>query len=47
MAALGVLIYTYRRLRAGWRAKNQLFTAEVLWYFVVGLWPIIYAVVYL
>jgi len=34
-------------LRAGWRAKNQLFAVEVLWYFVVGLWPLIYAVVYL
>ena len=47
VVALGALIYTYRRLRAGWRAKNELFTSEVLWYFVVGLWPIIYAVVYL
>lgn len=47
VAALGILIYAYRRLRAGWRAKNQLFTAEVLWYFVVGLWPIIFGVVYL
>ena len=47
VVALGVLIYTYRRLRAGWRAKYQLFAAEVFWYFVVGLWPIIYVVVYL
>ena len=47
VAALGFMIYTYSRLRAGWRAKNQLFAVEVLWYFVVGLWPLIYAVVYL
>ena len=47
IVALGILIYTYRRLRAGWRAKNQLFTAEVLWYFVVGIWPIVFGVVYL
>ena len=42
-----VLVYTWRRLRRGWLASSQLATAEVFWYFVVGLWPILYLVVYL
>jgi cytochrome c oxidase subunit III len=47
IAALGVLAYTWWRLRRGWLASSQLAAAEVFWYFVVGLWPILYAVVYL
>ena len=47
VAALGVLVYTWRRLRRGWLASSQLATAEVFWYFVVGLWPILYLLVYL
>jgi cytochrome c oxidase subunit 3 len=45
--ALGVLVQTWRRLRSGFLASSQLATAEVFWYFVVGLWPILYGVVYL
>jgi cytochrome c oxidase subunit 3 len=47
VAALGVLIWAWWRLERGWRAESQLQTAQVFWYFVVGLWPILYAVVYL
>ena len=47
VAALGVLVYTWQRLRRGWLPSSQLATAEVFWYFVVGLWPILYLVVYL
>jgi cytochrome c oxidase subunit 3 len=47
VAALGVLAYTAWRLERGWLASSQLATAEVFWYFVVGLWPCIYLVVYL
>ena len=46
VVALGLLFATWRRLRQGWLARSQLATAEVFWYFVVGLWPILYAVVY-
>jgi hypothetical protein len=42
-----VLAYAWVRLRRGWLASSQLATAEVLWYFVVGLWPLLYLVVYL
>ncbi|MCZ6463866.1 MAG: cytochrome c oxidase subunit 3 [Proteobacteria bacterium] len=45
--ALGLLGYTLVRLRRGWLAQSQLAVAEVFWYFVVGLWPILYGVVYL
>ena len=47
ICALGLLVHTWNRLRSGWLAQSQLATAEVFWYFVVGLWPILYLVVYL
>jgi cytochrome c oxidase subunit 3 len=47
LAALGVLVHTWRRLARGWLAQDQLAAAQVFWYFVVGLWPALYAVVYL
>jgi cytochrome c oxidase subunit III len=47
VVALGVLGYTWRRLERGWLAQHQLAAAQVFWYFVVGLWPLLYGVVYL
>lgn len=47
VAALGVLVWAWWRLQRGWRAESQLQTAQVFWYFVVGVWPILYGVVYL
>ena len=47
VAALGLLVHTWNRLRGGWLVQSQLATAEVFWYFVVGLWPVLYLVVYL
>jgi heme/copper-type cytochrome/quinol oxidase subunit 3 len=47
VAALCVLAYVWMRLSRGWLASSQLAAAEVFWYFVVGLWPILYGVVYL
>ena len=47
VAALAVLVYTWRRLERGWLAQDQLAAAQVFWYFVVGLWPVLYGVVYL
>jgi cytochrome c oxidase subunit 3 len=46
VAALGLLGYTWRRLQRGWLAQTQLATAQVFWYFVVGVWPVLYLVVY-
>ncbi len=45
--ALGLLVYTWVRLRRGWLASSQLATAEIFWYFVVMVWPILYLTVYL
>lgn len=45
--ALGLLVYTWLRLRRGWLASSQLAAAEIFWYFVVGVWPILYVTVYL
>jgi heme/copper-type cytochrome/quinol oxidase subunit 3 len=47
IAALALLAHTWARLRQGWLVQSQLAAAQVLWYFVVGLWPILYLVVYL
>ena len=47
VVALGLLAYTWSRLRGGWLVQSQFATVEVFWYFVVGLWPILYLVVYL
>lgn len=44
--AIVLLARAYRRLRRGWLASSQLATAEVFWYFVVGIWPVIYLVMY-
>jgi heme/copper-type cytochrome/quinol oxidase subunit 3 len=46
VVALGILVYTFVRLQRGWLASSQLATAEVFWYFVVGIWPVLYLVVY-
>ena len=47
VAAIVLLGRIWLRLRRGWLTSAQLATAEVFWYFVVGVWPILYLVVYL
>jgi heme/copper-type cytochrome/quinol oxidase subunit 3 len=47
VAALLLLVHTWVRIQRGWLASSQLAAACVFWYFVVGVWPILYAVVYL
>lgn len=46
VAALALLARAALRIQRGWLARRQLATAEVFWYFVVGIWPVLYAVVY-
>ncbi len=46
LIALGILAYAWLRLQRGWLASSQLATAEVFWYFVVGIWPVLFLVVY-
>jgi cytochrome c oxidase subunit 3 len=47
IVALGVLLWAYLRLLRGELLLSHLVTAEIFWYFVVGLWPILYWRVYL
>jgi heme/copper-type cytochrome/quinol oxidase subunit 3 len=44
--ALGMLARSFVRLRGGWLASSQLGTTEVFWYFVVGVWPVVWLVMY-
>jgi len=47
VVALGVLAYAWMRLQRGWLPPAMLGAAEVFWYFVVGIWPLLYWRVYL
>ena len=47
VAALAMMVQTWRRHARGWLHPSQLATTAVFWYFVVGAWPIIYWRVYL
>ncbi len=47
VAALGVLARAWLRLERGWLPPTSLAAAEIFWYFVVGVWPILYWRVYL
>jgi len=47
VVALGILIYAWVRLRRNLVPRNTLVAAEIFWYFVVGIWPILYWRVYL
>ncbi len=47
VAALGMMVQTWRRHARGWLQPSQLATTAVFWYFVVGAWPLIYWRVYL
>lgn len=47
VAAILGLLWAWQRLRAGRLTAGQLGTVEVLWYFVVLMWPLLYVQVYL
>ncbi len=47
VAALGLLAYAYARLRRMRLARSTFGAAKVFWYFVVGVWPVLYGLVYL
>ncbi len=47
VAALIVLVYVWDRLRRSRPISSLFYGAQVFWYFVVGLWPILYLRVYL
>ena len=47
IGAIGLLVYAFTRLQRGWLSPTLLGTTEVLWYFVVAVWPVLYWRVYL
>lgn len=47
VAALSVLFFNYFKLRNNRMTKEQFWGAQVFWYFVVGVWPLLYILVYL
>mgnify|MGYP002842460288 CR=1 FL=1 len=47
MIALGVLLFVYTRLKQGRLTNGAFGAARVFWHFVVGLWPVLYILVYL
>lgn len=47
LAAILMLGYVYLKQKSDQCHKSQLWTAEAFWYFVVGVWPILYVSVYL
>jgi cytochrome c oxidase subunit 3 len=46
LAAIGALVWAYRRLTTGVLAVSTFQSVRVFWYFVIGLWPLIYWRVY-
>lgn len=46
LAAIGGLAYVLRRAQQGRLIASELHTAEIFWYFVVLLWPVIYGRLY-
>ena len=47
VVALGVLIWVFQLLRRGALPPSVFATAQIFWYFVVAVWPILYWRVYL
>jgi cytochrome c oxidase subunit 3 len=46
ISALLLLASACVKLQQGWLTEGRFGAAEVFWYFVVGVWPILYGVVY-
>jgi heme/copper-type cytochrome/quinol oxidase subunit 3 len=46
IAALIVLVWAFSRLRRGRLSDSAFLAVQIFWYFVVGLWPLIYWRVY-
>jgi len=49
LGALAILIYTWYRMKNTWDpiTPEGLFPFQLLWYFVVCVWPVLYVLVYL
>ena len=47
LAALLLLFHVFRTMRNGTLRASLFWTSQVFWYFVVGVWPFLYVLVYL
>lgn len=47
VAAILSMSWVYRQLQRGEMTRTMLSTAAVFWFFVVGIWPVLYTLVYL
>ena len=47
LVSLGVLLWLWQRMGRGSVPRSTLAAAEIFWYFVVGVWPVLYWRVYL
>lgn len=47
IGGLGALVWVYQMLRQGMLNKHTMTAMQMFWYFVVGLWPVLYWLVYL
>lgn len=47
IGGLGAMAWTYLRLVRGTLEGDELWAMQCFWYFVVGLWPVLYWLVYL
>jgi len=47
IAAIGALGWAFARLARGTLGATQLAPVQIFWYFVVGVWPVLYGLVYL
>lgn len=47
VGGVAALYYVYRLLRDGLLSRHTLIAMQMFWYFVVGLWPVLYWLVYL
>ena len=47
IAGIGLLVYAWWKLRRGQISDGAFLAIQIFWYFVVGLWPILYWRVYL
>jgi cytochrome c oxidase subunit 3 len=46
VAGIAALSWTWWRLRSGFLAGTTFAAVQVFWFFVVGLWPVLYGLVY-
>jgi cytochrome c oxidase subunit III len=47
LAAVLLMAYMYRRMLRGQLTQSAFMTSQIFWYFVVGVWPVLYLRVYL